>query len=203
MTDTPKTKQQLLSQWNTPGWVAEAMWQRARLRSPTSLLEPAAGTGQLILPVDDNVAVTACEIDPELAATYLAQFDPPLHALRVGDFLAQSFDPPPAGSWRFDVALLNPPFENNQDVAFVTRALEWSAVVVALVRVQFLHRQYTQKHLWSRPDVCLSYRGDCVPRPRFGGTYNPMDEYCILELTHGPQQRRIEYARVLRDRAAE
>ena len=53
MTDQPKTTQQLLSQWHTPTWVAKAMWARASLRSPVTLLEPAAGTGQLILPVDE------------------------------------------------------------------------------------------------------------------------------------------------------
>ena len=198
MTDQPKTTQQLLSQWHTPSWVAEAVWARASLRSPVTLLEPAAGTSLLLLPVDENVAVTACELDPELAGTYLAKLDPPLHDLRVGDFLEQTFPQPPAGRWTFDVALLNPPFENNLDVRFILRAFELAAVVVVLARVQLLHRKYAQVHLWSRKDVCLSFRGDCVPRPRFGGDYNPMDEYCILELTHGPQPRRIEYARVLK-----
>jgi len=189
-------KRKTLSQWNTPPWVAEAMWARAKIHNHLYVLEPSAGTGALILPVDDDVAVTACEIDPELCAHYLRQIDPPLYQLHQGDFLTDFAVPLNPDYRPFGTAVMNPPFEAGKDLAFVLKAFRLCEVVIALVRVQFLHRTACWKKLWSRPDVCLSWVGGCIPRPRFGGAYNPMDEYVIIELVHGPQTT-TEYARIL------
>lgn len=197
--ETADEKRKRLSQWLSPDYVAQAMWARARTHNPKRVLEPSAGSGQLILPIDDGVEVHACEVDPDLIASHLEQLDPPLAAFYEGDFLRLDFSTMQrvGNPHLFDVAIMNPPFENNQDVRHVIKAFELSTVVIACVRVQFMHRRFAYEQLWSRRDVCLSWRDDLIPRPRFGGDYTPMDEYVLIELRHGEQTPTIEYARLL------
>lgn len=194
-TMTPALRKQL-SAWYTPAWVADGMWARAKTHNPTYLLEPSAGTGSLLMPVDDHVHVTAFDIERAAHAPYLGNMEPAIEVF-YQDFLTTQWDYPTNGAYLFDVGLGNPPFENNQDLDFVCQMFRLCAVVVVHVRVQFLHRTECYKRLWSRPDVCLSWRADCIPRPRFGGKYNPMDEYVCLELVHGPQTAHVEYARII------
>ncbi len=201
--ETPEAKRKRFSQWFTPEYVAQAMWDRAKIHDHLYVLEPSAGTGSLILPVDDDVLVTACEIDPELVESHLLQMHPPLHRVIECDFLTFDFlelypnhhDPTlPI----FGTCLMNPPFENGQDLACVLKAFSLCHVLIACVRVQFMHRVAPWRGLWSRPDVNLTWRGDCVPRPRFSGTKEtPMDEYVCFEICHGPQQPNIEYTRIV------
>jgi predicted RNA methylase len=187
--------QKRLSQWLTQPWVAEAMWARAKTHTPKYVLEPSAGDGALILPMDADVHVTAFELDRARFEPTLSCMDPPIEVF-YQDFLTAQWDLPETG-YLFDVADMNPPFEGGLDVAFVLEAFRLCAVVIALVRVPFLHRKGVWEELWSRPDVCLSWRGDVIPRPRFGGKFNPQDEYVVVEIVHGPQTDMIGYSRII------
>jgi 16S rRNA A1518/A1519 N6-dimethyltransferase RsmA/KsgA/DIM1 with predicted DNA glycosylase/AP lyase activity len=201
---TDKQKQKQLSQWFTESLVAEAMWERAKLHNPRTLLEPSAGTGSLLLPVDEHVRITAVEIDTELCDNYLSQLDPPIHTLYNADYtkiyahlVADKEAGNAEGPWAFDVGITNPPFEGGLDLAFIIQTFALCERVIALTRVQFMHRTACWRELWSRPDVCVEWRADCVPRPKFGGAYNPMDEYVTFEISHGPQRADIKFARIV------
>ncbi len=177
----PKTKQQLLSQWFTPDYLAAAMWRRAQVLKPKTLLEPSAGTGNLLLHVDPTVDVTAVEIDPALVSV-LQSFDPKLAEIVVGDFLDDDVFP---RGIRFDLGLSNPPYEDNRDVKFMLKLLDCCEVILVNVRSAVLHRTGCYSGLWTKLEAWglgLRYLGICVGRPNYGGPTGPMDDYNVLEI---------------------
>ncbi|WP_454634454.1 methyltransferase domain-containing protein [Bradyrhizobium cenepequi] len=92
--------------------VAEA----ADIRPGQRILEPSAGTGALIEAARncaDDLEVVAVEINAKLSEHLRAAF--PGAFVHCGDFL--DFDPP---AERFDVVLMNPPFENGADIKHIT-----------------------------------------------------------------------------------
>lgn len=195
------TNQRALSQWYTRPYLAEAMVERAKVHNPRYVLEPSAGHGALILPMPAEWKVTAVELDEKTHAKSLENLDPPLHVLIYGDFLKHNNwigcgRMPIAGVTtcrRFDVGIANPPFENDKDLAFALKLLTLCHVVLLLVRVPFLHRVACWEQLWSKKDeLHRSWQRDHVSRPRFGGKYNPQDEYCIVEIQHGPGDGRVD-----------
>lgn len=196
---TTTDKQRSLAQWFSPDYIAQAMWDRAKTHNPERVLEPAAGKGSLILPLDEGVQVYAVEIDQELVDGYLAHMDPPLDTLVCADFMEHQLPAPDPGErFYFDVGLSNPPYEDDRDLRFVEKLFAHCAIVIVCVRVQFKHRVGVHKEFWSRPDVCLTWESDCISRPRFGGPHNPNDEYVLLEICHGPQQPTIEFSRLIK-----
>ena len=184
-------RQKALSQWYTPAGLAERSW-RWMLRDvphaePLSVLEPSCGLGALITPLFTlSVPVrrlVAYDIDDRNAATVAAKLAPTgldfeVHAR---DFLAAD------DGERFDVCLQNPPYENNLDVAFAERALERCTRVAGIYAVRILFAQ-ERKAFWKWTDirrlVVLS------SRPRFGGGFTPMTDFCVMELARRQHARR-------------
>jgi protein-L-isoaspartate O-methyltransferase len=107
--------QQSFQAFNTPPGVASQMMVLADLTSGDKVLEPSAGTGNLVLAAlahgifrDD---ITAVEIDPKKAAALKCKSV-------CADFLTCNGD-----LGKFDCVLMNPPFTGGQDVKHIKHAL--------------------------------------------------------------------------------
>ncbi len=118
----------------TPPGLATMVVEAADVRPGLRILEPSAGTGNLLRALydalQDNLAgVTAVEINPTLADSLKAGF--PHSDVRCADFLGCNGN---LGE-PFDRVVMNPPFENGSDVAHVLHALHFlrpGGILVAL-----------------------------------------------------------------------
>lgn len=170
------------SQWYTPPSLAARMVHWAHPTGGLRVLEPAAGHGALVMALlDHGHRVTAYEIDP-VVADELEQNVHGRAEVRVADFLLST------GSEYFDMVVMNPPFENDLDVAFVLRALELSPRVVTLFRSAAEHGVDRWDTLWSRVDVLRKVT--LVRRPRFGGEHQPMADFVLYDLVRRRGRRR-------------
>ncbi|UFX42096.1 DUF3560 domain-containing protein [Bradyrhizobium sp. 41S5] len=100
----------------TSGELAADVAEAADIRPGQRILEPSAGTGALIEAARncaDGLQVVAVEINAKLSEHLRAAF--PGTFVHCGDFL--DFDPP---AERFDIVLMNPPFENGADIKHIT-----------------------------------------------------------------------------------
>lgn len=113
-----------VSSWQlfpTPPRVAARMMALAGLAPGMTVLEPSAGSGNLVramlavgvLPAD----VTACELSPDVAREFSRDF--PAVPLVVGDFLEQSGD---YLGGPFDRVVMNPPFHRGEDARHILHA---------------------------------------------------------------------------------
>jgi predicted RNA methylase len=130
----------------TPPDLARRMADEAGLLAGKSVLEPSAGTGNLIRAIqnnatgfDCNLRVCAVEINPTLAEGLKAQRNRTLYAnegnfaVVCADFL--TVEPPRLGNCDliikqlpiafFDAVIMNPPFVNGQDIAHIKHALKF------------------------------------------------------------------------------
>lgn len=171
---TPPPPKVALSQWFTPRQLAESVAKFACIADGDRVLEPSAGTGALAteagLYTDDVFCV---EIDPDLM--------PGLNALKFpalcGDFLT-------ADLGQFDMALMNPPYEDGQDLAHVLWALKFAPRVVAIVLLGFLAGVERFDKLWSKHT--LSRLGLLARRPRFSGSSMTGErDFCVVEILRG------------------
>jgi predicted RNA methylase len=176
-------RQKALSQWYTDSVLAERVWRWMDVAcspAPMSVLEPSCGLGALIKPLSTlGIPVerlVAYDIDPDNAASTAALlgtagFD---FEVRARDFLA---DP---NVERFDISVMNPPYEDGLDVAFATRALEHCERVAGIFAARMLFAdQRSSFWRWTDIDrlVVLS------ARPRFGGGFSPMTDFVVLEIS--------------------
>lgn len=177
------------SQWYTPPKLAERMWSwwvthqtAARPDMRWHVLEPSAGNGSLVRAVlaSDVVArVHAFELDPRNVELLKQLVPKPGCVLDVeqGDFLLA----PVVG--RYHVALMNPPYEDGQDVDFVLRALAWAPVVVGVFRSAIVHGDDRYQRLWRWVDPT---RGRWLSdRPAFGTgdkSDSARSDFIVLEL---------------------
>jgi hypothetical protein len=104
----------------TPDPVIARMLDLAGIRNDpcVSVLEPSAGSGNILDCVRrtyPDVTLDAFEIAPALREILKLKG----YGLKGGDFLEP--DPEPV----YDQIVMNPPFEKEQDIIHVTRALEW------------------------------------------------------------------------------
>lgn len=105
----------------TPPAIAADMVEAAQIESGHRILEPSAGTGNLLRALadgieDDNLAsVVAVELNLRLAESLRAGF--PNTDVRSGDFLQQNGE---LGT--FDRIVMNPPFENGADIKHILHA---------------------------------------------------------------------------------
>ncbi len=105
----------------TPPELAAKMVEAADLRPGLRVLEPSAGTGNLLRALfdalqDDLASITAVEIHPALAGALKAGF--PHSEVRCADFLGCNGD---LGT--FDRILMNPPFDHGMDIRHIQHAL--------------------------------------------------------------------------------
>jgi predicted RNA methylase len=103
----------------TPPALAARIVELARIDARHSVLEPSAGTGNILREIMKARPrdVVAIEINASLAEALAKEF--PDVNVRCHDFMG------PTMYGRFDRIVMNPPFTNGQDVDHVTQAFEW------------------------------------------------------------------------------
>lgn len=97
----------------TPKAIISRMLDDADIRDGQRILEPSAGRGDIaeaIRAQHPEVQLTLCEINPKLCAILRRKG----FAVEESDFLTTGGE--------FDRILMNPPFENGQDMAHITHA---------------------------------------------------------------------------------
>lgn len=167
-----------LGQWFTPPHLAARIARWARLRPHYRTLEPTAGSGALVAPLlGAGCKVDACELDPRWAE-HLRATQPGAKVFE-GDYLARR-----APKSAYDLALMNPPYEDNGEATFTLKALEESERVIAIMRSNALHGKERFDLLWKhfkRGRFGFGRKVKFITRPRFhasGGKH----EIVILEM---------------------
>jgi predicted RNA methylase len=194
-----------LSQWDTRpptarrlvAWEAEARARLAAIRQGKGtdtvvdprldglrVLEPSAGKGNLVRALRDAGAeVTAIELDPVRAEALGCQ---------CVDFLEYAAKLGPGD--HFDVCVMNPPYEKDQDLAHILAALSVAPVVVVLARLALLEGQARRAALWDQHSLTglmvlsarESFEGDT------DGT--PKSAFAFFRLERGPGRSIIQWA---------
>lgn len=176
-------------QWWTPPELARSVVEWARVNVGMRVLEPAAGTGALLDPLTPllehrSIDVVAYELDAQVAVELRARHGVYVE-IRERDFLAD------LSPGRFDVVVMNAPYEDDRDLAFAQRALEVAPRVVAIVRDAFPY-SLARQALWRWAQLeRLVFLGR---RPRFGGRYaarstGPESDFMVVELTRRTSPR--------------
>jgi SAM-dependent methyltransferase len=109
----------------TPRAVGDQMVQLADIDSASTVLEPSAGTGELLEAIAETNAwhMAAVERNPDLYAELQSRFGRNEHVFAdQADFLEWR---PTAGVDTFDAVVMNPPFEQAQYIDHVRRAWEF------------------------------------------------------------------------------
>jgi len=185
------------SQWYTPPWLADRLWdwwleqhaQGGRGWDQLYVLEPAAGNGSLIRPALASgrvAAAAAIDIDERnVRALRTLKGRYPDLMVTHGDFLALAHN----GS-SFHVCLMNPPYENGQDVDFILRAFVWTRCVVGIFRSAIVHGDERYERLWRHVDLV---RGKWLRRrPVFGKGQkgdSALSDFVVLELAQRDRPR--------------
>ena len=163
-----------LSQWFTKPPLCDRIVEWAGITEGMRVLEPSCGDGRLATRIIARGAnVTAYDIDP--------RWD---HAIRQ-DFLG-------VRDVHFDLAVMNPPYEDGVDLEHVAHAARLCDRVVAVVRLVFLAGQERYARLWAR--YRLSRLAILSGRPSFDG---PVDgtarhDFCVFEIG-GPGPLTVEW----------
>lgn len=157
------------SQWYTPPELAERIVEWAfRDMHPRSVLEPSCGDGALLGPIESRTApydgfVLGIDIDESNIATCARRFADSHVGLALGDFLVAT---PCLGFEPFELAIMNPPFENGQTESHILRALKWAERVVCHCPLTTLEGKARKASLWSR--VSLPRMVIHSTRPKYG-----------------------------------
>jgi predicted RNA methylase len=182
----------MLSQWFTPPTLALRLAEWAgRPKAGARVLEPSAGGGALcyaVLAVHDRIVLTPVEVD-DAHATALAN--------RLGitveccDYLRRS-----KPSSRYDLCIMNPPYEDGLDGAFIAKAMDESDMIVALCRLNVVVSKARYESVWSRVGSAweLSGLAFLVQRPSFllagRKTDSPLSDFVAFKLVRS--RKRIE-----------
>lgn len=130
-----------MSQFDTPNAIAQRMAMWADVERGMRVLEPSAGLGNLAGAARQIGADVRCIEWSRARADWLA---------RSGFNVTQAnFLEVPRGE-RFDLVLMNPPFENGQDLEHVLHALNFASRVVALLPLGTLDGVDRYQRLWTR-----------------------------------------------------
>jgi protein-L-isoaspartate O-methyltransferase len=115
--------------YQTPGWLAQEMVDKAGIEPHHRVLEPQAGEGAIARLVSPIVGggLTCIETSAERVAVLKEAL--PDANVHCGDFLSHW------GRREYDRILMNPPFSSNADVAHVTQAMKFLARGGRLVAV--------------------------------------------------------------------
>ncbi len=176
-----------LSQWYTQPDLARKIWRWAATPGTRRVLEPSAGRGNLLAPAyHSGIGVHAIEIDPSKAEVLRGRF--PDMAVSCADFLSV-----PARGHAYDLVLMNPPYEDGQDVEHIDHALDFAPRVVALVLHSIFFSQ--DRHpFWQHVQVERGVRFS--KRPKFGERGGERD-FVLLELMKrtkaGPDNEQWEW----------
>jgi tRNA G37 N-methylase Trm5 len=173
-----------LSQHFTPRALAERMVAWAGVDHKMHVLEPSAGSGAFVDPLlRAGARVQAVEIDQPWADRLVLRYQarPDVGSrLQVARWDFMTWDPGFAPGKRFDKCVMNSPYEDDQDLLHVCKALDLCRTVVALVRTVFLHGVGRYEKIWSRRQ--LTRVAHLVRRPHFSGAGSPRHDFCVVEL---------------------
>jgi predicted RNA methylase len=165
-------RQKALSQWFTPDDVARRLveWSfKATPKVSFRMLEPSAGSGALVKHMHARGFVTAVEIDPRYAHSLAAQ-TPGRVDVYCCNYLTHA-----APISRYDLTIMNPPYEGGADGKFIEKAMNESENVVALCRLNVMVGLSRHERVWSRIGVddgsgrkwCLARMAMFSSRPSF------------------------------------
>lgn len=182
---THEEKRDAYSQWYTPRWLAEKViaWSGIAQLVDVSderitVIEPSCGTGALIDQLPDDVRLTAYDIDADnvdLVATTASRGLADDAIIECADFLLVDLE-----GARFDFAIVNPPYEEYLDTAFVLRCTEIADRTIAIVRLAFLAGMKRNREVWAHVDV--RRMAIVSSRPDFGGELGAKSDYVVLDL---------------------
>lgn len=185
----PGTNRDLgLSQWFTPPELASRVvewalaggdddsWHRSDVPKRTMhVLEPSAGNGSLVRPLMAAGAyVAAVEIDVRYAAGLMEMANDCI----IGDFLKIAR----TSEWRFDLAVMNPPYEDGADVEFILHALNFAPRVVGIFQAGIEYGVDRYNDLWSlvQPTRVMKLRRRWFKDPLTKGS--GVTNYVVMEL---------------------
>jgi protein-L-isoaspartate O-methyltransferase len=103
----------------TPPELAARMVDEAAIREGHRVLEPSAGTGNILRAIGDKPDKVAVEINPALIRNLSLFGGSGLHVIE-GDFLEQN-----GNLGKFDRIIMNPPFINGSDVKHIQHAMKF------------------------------------------------------------------------------
>ncbi|CAB4154548.1 COG2263 Predicted RNA methylase [uncultured Caudovirales phage] len=175
-----------LSQYFTPPSLAKRIVDWAELPRGHRVLEPSAGDGGLVRFFPRNVRVTAFEMDPQMVER-LRLINHPTIEIHQANFLQVK-----AKRDAFDVAIMNPPYEDQADGKHIAHALRFAERVIALVRANFEFGvdRYNSLFRWA----AITRRVVLTRRPPFYGPgdqgHGARHEYEVLELVRRETDRR-------------
>lgn len=153
-----------LSQFYTPDDLAARIAEFAlRDVEPRTVLEPSAGQGALVralLGRAPALQITCIDLDPKNAHALLAEFTRSVF-VSSADFL--SFAP----AQRFDLAVMNPPFDGGTAATHIRHALRFCDGVVAHCPITTLAGQQRRVGLWAQCELVAM--AVCSTRPRYIG----------------------------------
>jgi predicted RNA methylase len=190
-----------LSQWFTPPRLAARVWSWAnRHMKAKHVLEPAAGQGALIKPIYANprecTRVVATDIDSSnvgiLDILVQRANERPDRTVgegwcaKHGDFLRMYRGVRPEAFPLFDLALMNPPYEDGQAEQFILHALTVSSRVVGIFKASILFGQERHRTLWQQAFVLREAR--LMSRPSFGrgdSSDSAKSDFVVLEIRSG------------------
>lgn len=175
-----------LNQWYTPPPLAARMAELVDLRGKR-VLEPSAGSGNLVRAALDAEAahVFAIDLDARNKNDINRRFEAEVSDELVGAACTDFLD---CGVWQaFDVALMNPPWDDGQHWRHIQHALKFAPVVVALAPLAMLEGEERRDEFWSKchlSDLCV-----CSSRPKFGEDGGKMPVACYVLKRNGPLPR--------------
>lgn len=107
----------------TPPELAARVAEAADIRQGLSVLEPSAGTGNLVRAALDKGAsvMVAVEVSHGVAESLRGRFVADSVSIQCRDFLSMEPETPP----QFDRVVMNPPFENAADIKHVQHAIRF------------------------------------------------------------------------------
>jgi len=174
-----------LSQFYTPRDLAVrvAQWMLVTCGQPTSVLEPAAGPGSLVVAAREllpHAHIVAYETHISNVETLKASgFASEVHAR---DFLAAS------DVTRCDVALQNPPFEDDGMICFPEHALDFCMRATSILPSNVEHSSGRYRKFWRWHDC--QRKVTITKRPVFGGDCSPMADFVVMDLVRRNQSRK-------------
>jgi predicted RNA methylase len=181
------TQRRELSQFFTPADLAERIVEWALhpygelLARRLEVLEPSAGRGALVKPLlARGIQVNAFDIDPDNVRALCRLEGDGLEA-QVQNFLEIELH---EDGVQYDLAVMNPPFENGQAEAHILHALNWAERVVAHVPLTTFEGQARRKEFWSQ--VRLHRLAVCASRAKYGSK-SGATAMCTIDVTsNGP-----------------